>query len=256
MRLASPTRSAGSEAASGRRSPPRVARRPRRAPSEQRRLSSRHSRSGSRFDRSFQTDTRAEPVRPEGGTASGALAEDVERARGAVVVGIPFGQRDPAVGDDRAVPVAAARREPRNDPAGRWPEDVETAVWVVDVEEPARHHRTRAGLTAPPGDPEPAAPQRVGPRAGERGDEHAYDALRPPDGRRRVDAVRAGRRDRLNLPADAADPAAEAAEAQQAELAVLARLGGERGAQERRRGRAEVDVPVVEPRIVPRRPAS
>ena len=82
-----------------------------------------------------------------GRTASGRLvhAPDVEHAARGVVVRVALRQRDAAVDDDRAVPVAAAAVERRDELPARRLVDVEPAVRVVDVEQTAGDDRARAG---------------------------------------------------------------------------------------------------------------
>ena len=94
-------------------------------------------------DRGERERRRAGPARRL--DARSTEAPDVEHAARRVVVRVPLGKRDPAVDDDRAVPVAAARRRAwrRSAPVvGRV--DVRAAARVVHPEQPAGDDRARA----------------------------------------------------------------------------------------------------------------
>ena len=71
--------------------------------------------------------TAARPIRRRARRGS-MQPPDVEHAARRVVIGVSLGKRDPAVDDDRAVPVARPRVEARHEPARRRPVDVQAAA--------------------------------------------------------------------------------------------------------------------------------
>ena len=134
--------------------------------------------------------------------------------------------------------MAAARRKLSEQAAARRRVDVEAAVRVVDVEQPACDDRTRARGVVAPDATQPAVLQTIGVRARERGDEDEV----APDGGRREESARGI--ERLQLASRLAST--ERAQVEHPQHGVLAALQGEAAGEQRRRRGAEVDVAPLE----------
>ena len=149
--------------------------------------------------------------------------------------------------DDRAVPVAAAGVERRDELPARGLVDVQAAVRVVDVEQAARDDRARAGIAVaarPRGDARRAATTPASRRCRRRS---ARSCLPLAPHRRRREQIGAGRRrDDLQLmPVVRAACPRSRREREEPDLPVLAALRDQLRGEVDRRGRAEVEVVAV-----------
>ena len=162
---------------------------------------------------------------------------------------LPSPGRDATVGDDRALPVGVADRQLADLTARRRRVDADAAA-PLDVEQAAGQDRARAAVRVRPGGVQPAAAQDPGGGAvrGRRG--RPTSPARSPAPRR--DPSAPGTDTVWSSPPVVAFDAGQARQREQAQLAVLAALDEVAAREQRRRGRAEVEVARVQLGLVGR----